>query len=80
MKVVGFREVNYTSKNTGQPVRGMEIHGTYPSSRALAGLLTDNKFVSLHVIEKMGGRIPEIGDEIEFSYNQFGKIDRYEIL
>lgn len=79
MKVVGIREVNYTSKKTGKEVQGIEVHGTYPSSRC-TGVLTDKQFLSMFIIEKNGGLIPEIGDEFIVSYNRYGQVDHYEVV
>lgn len=82
MKVVGIKEVNYTSKKTGQPVQGVEVHGTFPSGRAGFGTshLTDVQFMSMQVIEKNGGQLPSEGDEINFFYNKYGKVEHYEII
>lgn len=79
MKVVGIREVNYVSKKTGQPVSGVEVHGVYPSSRAKYGMLTDVQFLSSFIIEQSGGILPAEGDEINFSYNKFGKVESYKV-
>lgn len=79
MKVVGIKEVNYKSKKDGSERHGIEVHGTYPSSRCQSGVLTDKQFLSDYIVEKMGGIVPQVGDEIIFRYNRFGQIDDYEI-
>lgn len=82
MTVVGIKEVNYVSKKTGKEVNGIEVHGTYPSSRASFGTtkLTDTQFLSMSIVEKNGGVLPSEGDEITFFYNKYGQVDHYEIV
>ena len=79
MKVVGIKEVNYTSKKTGKEVHGVEIHGVFPSSRAKVGMLVDTQYLSTQIVEECGGKLPEVGDEINFFYNKYGQVEYYEI-
>lgn len=80
MKVVGIKEVNYTSKKTGKEVNGVEIHGVYPSSRCKLGMLTDSQYLSMQIIKEHNNKLPNIGDEVEFFYNKFGQVERYEVV
>lgn len=78
MKVVGYRNVSYTSKKTGKEVNGVEIYGTYPSNNVV-GEATGKEFLSQYIIEKHNGILPDVGDEFDVSFNRFGQIDHYTI-
>lgn len=80
MKIVGIKEVNYKSKSDGSERHGIEVHGTYPSSRCSDGVLTDKQFLSDYIIEKCGGRVPKVGEEITFRYNRLGRLEDYEVI
>lgn len=79
MTFIGVKEFTYKNKNTGEPLKGYEFHGTFPSNRSHTGKLCELQFVSARAIENSGGVFPNEGDEVKFIYNRYGKVDSYEI-
>lgn len=78
MKVVGIREVKYTSKKTGNDVHGYDLYVELPSSK-VQGVMTDKLFLSDYIIDKNHGKMPALGDEVNVFYNRFGRIESYEV-
>ena len=80
MKIVGIGEVNYVSGKTGRPVHGFEFYGTYPAKKCILGEATVKEYISAAVMESQGGVLPELGDEVEFTYNRYGNIVGFQIV
>ena len=49
------------------------MHYTYPAKN-IQGEGCDRAFVSASALDAIGGVIPSIGDDVEFTYNRFGKV------
>lgn len=75
-KVIGIKTIAYTSKKTGQPVEGVELHCMYNDNR-VAGCAVDKIFLSTryHDISHL-----KLEDTIDVLYNRYGQVDRIEIL
>lgn len=68
-KVIGIKMVDYKKAN-GTPVQGVEIVYTF-ERKHFEGVDADRQFIYKSTIdENMGGLIPSIGDEIEFTYGK----------
>lgn len=76
MKILGTKVVSYTSKE-GYKVQGMELHGTYESEK-VAGMGVSKVYVSERALEK--SEPIKIGQEVEFMYNRYGKIEKINII
>lgn len=72
MKVIGFSERSFTSKDTGALIEGMYIFVTFENKRT-TGSACDRLYVSRQRLNECGYS-PSLGDEIEPQYNRFGKI------
>ena len=78
MKVIGFAERNFTSKDTGAFIEGMYIFVTFENSRT-TGLASDRLYVSCNRLEQFGYS-PSVGDDIEIQYNRYGKISGIRLI
>lgn len=74
--VVGIRGISYTSKKTGNPVSGVELHVTF-SDRNVAGTATDKLFISSRNLDCSHVKI---NDDINVLYNRYGQVDLIEVL
>lgn len=72
MKVIGFSERSFTAKDSGALIEGMNIFVTY-EHRYISGLGCKRYFVSSYRLKQCGYH-PSLGDDIEFVYNEYGKI------
>lgn len=73
MKVIGIKPVSYNRKSDGQHIEGVEIHYTFPA-KSIEGLGCDRAFISSSALQQIGGEVPDVGAEIDFIYNRFGKV------
>lgn len=73
MKIIGIRKVSYNRKQDGAHVEGVELTYTYPAKN-VEGVRADTAFISQRTIEDNGGFYPQLGDEVDFVYNRFGKV------
>lgn len=78
MKVVGFAERNFTSKDSGELIEGMYIYVTYENNRT-TGLACDRLYVSRRRLE-LFGYTPSVGDDICPEYNRYGKISGIHLI
>lgn len=71
IKVVGRKQIEYTSNKTGKLVSGDKLFFTFPS-RYTEGLETDSCFIpsSQHVNFPLGYPV-----DAEIYYNKFGSVD-----
>lgn len=75
--IVGIQEgIKGTSKKTGKPYSGMRIFYTY-LDRAVNGTGCDNIFINDQYVSM--DFIPQIGDQIELMYNQYGNLKSVEV-
>lgn len=72
MKIVGIRNISYTSKN-GYEVSGVELQCTYKNSR-VEGEAVEKVYISKKAIEE--NEELKVGEEVNFTYNKFGKVER----
>lgn len=79
MKVIGIKKVDYVRKSDNSRIEGVEIHYTYPAKN-IDGIGCDRAFISASALERTGGVVPELGSEIEFVYNRFGKPTGYTVI
>ena len=76
--VLGIETGDYVSKKTGQPVRGTNLHCTYPTD-------PDNKKIQgdrverLYVPERVRVDGIQLGDNVEVYFNRFGSVDSVQI-
>lgn len=78
MKVIGVREVDYESKKTGKPVRGVEVYVSYEDKK-IVGVGTERLYVSEKYFPDvchMGKGL--LGKEVHVSYNKYGNIEAFE--
>ena len=73
-EVAGIKNINYTSKKTGLPVSGRELHVLY-SDKNVEGTAVDKIFVSSRIET---GHI-HVGDNINIFYNRYGQVDFIEV-
>lgn len=75
-KVIGIKTIAYTSKKTGQPVEGVELHCLYNDNR-VAGSAVDKIFLSsrYHDVSHL-----KLEDTIAVYYNRYGQVDHIETL
>lgn len=72
MKVIGFCERSFTSKDTGALIEGMYIYVSFENSRT-TGCACERLYFSRQRLDQ-SNYYPSLGDEIEPLYNRFGKI------
>lgn len=66
--VSGLERVDYTSKKTGNPVRGYRVHCAYKDDK-IQGMGAEVFFFGDSVCDRM----PGLNDRIHVFYNQYGK-------
>ena len=73
MKVIGIRNVSFDAQD-GKHISGVSLFCSYPITKNGFGVGVDKIFLS---DAKLGycGYMPELGDEINVTYNRFGKVD-----
>jgi len=72
-RIVGIEKVDYTSKNTGDRVRGTNLYVHYPSEDRPG--LQGERCDKLYVKEAIDCSSLSVGDDIEVYYNRYGKVD-----
>lgn len=71
-KVLGVKKVNYTSKRTNLPVKGVELHCVFKDSEVWGSAVSP-----IYVSENLGADIINSinpGDLVEIAYNNRGYI------
>lgn len=79
MKVVGIRKVEYTSKKTGQPVHGWELHVVESGVKGMLGDRVQQLWVRPDVFGALlaySGSEPEklLNKDVDVFYNQYGSV------
>lgn len=73
-KVIGKEKVDYVSKKTGEPVKGMTLYLSYSDDR-IVGVGSEKAFVS----EKSEGFTVacdvSLGQDVNVYYNRFGSVE-----
>ena len=72
-RFVGIEKVDYTSRNTGDRVRGTNLYVHYPSEDRPG--LQGERCDKLYVKEAIDCSSLSVGDDIEVYYNRYGKVD-----
>ncbi len=73
MKVCGYRRVEFNAQD-GKHISGVSVFCSYPITKNGDGVGFEKIFMSDNKLGQWG-YYPEIGDEINVSYNRFGKVD-----
>lgn len=77
--IVGIEKVNYTSKKTGREVVGTKLHLLHPvdeEDKNIIGQRVEDVYLS-DEIPVLG---LNVGDNIDISYNKFGRVTKVEIV
>lgn len=69
-EILGIENVDYTSRKTGRPVKGTNLHCIF-SRDGVSG----NCVERLYVKESIDCSMFSVGDHIEVYYNRFGSVD-----
>lgn len=77
MKVLGVRVLNFTDEK-GNQIQGVNVYVSFPEDN-VQGEMTDKLFLSLNKFESIC-EVIKPGDEIEVTYNRFGKISKVELF
>ena len=79
-KIIGLENVDYTSKKTGQPVKGIKIHATGINAN-VKGEAAEQFFVSVRA-EGLYPKVTcfKVGDVIDIDFNNYGGINDIEYL
>lgn len=78
MKVIGYSERSFTSKDTGALIEGMYIYVSFENNRT-TGSACDRFYVTRQRLDECGYH-PSLGDDIEPLYNRFGKITGIRLM
>lgn len=78
MKVIGFSERSFTSKDTGALIEGMYIYVSF-ENKCTTGSACDRLYVTSQRLDECGYH-PSLGDEIEPQYNRYGKIIGFRLI
>ena len=72
VKVLGIQFVDYVSRKTGNPVKGVTLHSCYPDGQ-VKGEAVDSIFVSDNLgLDFLYQILP--GDEVDIEYNNRGYV------
>lgn len=76
IEIVGIQDVKYTSKKTGNEVRGQKLFFTFPDEN-IRGVGTDNVFLNRNneIIPE-----PALPATAELFYNKYGNVDEIRIV
>ncbi len=72
MKIIGIRSSNFKGDN-GDPVSGMNVYLTFPLEKG-EGLGAERIFLTDAKLKGWTYQ-PKVGDEVNVSYNRYGRCD-----
>lgn len=75
-KIVGFQKITGTNKQ-GQPYSGVRMFVTEPRDK-VNGLACEDVYVGDQFLPV--GVVFNVGDEVEFVYNKFGRVQGVKLL
>lgn len=75
MVIVGFERKSF-SFDDGKTVTGYNIYTTDDSNPKVTGVACERVFVSDN---KLDGYVPEVGHNITFLYNKWGKVQTFRL-
>ena len=79
-KVLGVEVVDYTSRKTGRPVKGTNLHCSYPDGADENDTKVDGIRVErLYVPERVRTDGIQPGDMVEVYFNRFGSVDSVQL-
>lgn len=78
MRVIGLRQVDFKATD-GSKIQGLSIYVTFPIEKDGTGDASDKLFLSASKVVMME-KIPQVGDEINVTYNRWGKVDTITII
>lgn len=70
LKLVGYQDVNYTSKKTGKQVDGYNLAVAFEKN-GYEGMAVDSVYISKELARKTG-YVPVVGQNIDIRYEKFG--------
>jgi hypothetical protein len=71
MKVLGYREVNFSDSKTGRPIVGVSVFVAHDEKNVF-GEMTEKLFFGQQVLSDCS-YAPAVGDFIDVAYNKYGK-------
>lgn len=74
-KVIGIKNINYTSKKTGQVVQGTELHCSF-DDKNVRGAAVDKFYIP----QRVDISHVQIGDLVNILFNRFGSVDFVQVL
>lgn len=74
MRVIGLRKVDFKATD-GSLIQGLSIYVTFPIEKDGTGDAADKLFLSSSKVEMMD-QLPSVGDQIDVTYNRWGKVDK----
>lgn len=72
VNVLGVQMIDYTSRRSGQPVKGVSLHVSFPDQQ-VKGLAVDSFFIS----DNLGNEYApsaKVGDVVEIEFNRRGYV------
>ena len=78
MRVIGLRQVDFKAQD-GNKVQGLSVYVTFPIEENGTGEACDKLFLSASKVVMME-KIPQVGDEINVTYNRWGKVQDVTIV
>lgn len=78
MEVIGWQKNEFTPKGETEPVRGFNIF-VIEHRRNVEGMAADRLYISEQRARECGFN-PKLGDEVEVSYNRWGKVQSIEVV
>lgn len=73
MKVLGYREVNFSDSKTGRPIVGVSVFVSH-EERNVVGDMAEKLFFGQQILSECG-YAPAVNDVINVQYNKYGKPD-----
>ncbi len=73
VKVIGIQDVNYTSKKSGEIVKGVTLHASFKDSQVSKGEAVDNIFISDRLGLSCAYEI-QPGMTVDVTYNNRGYV------
>lgn len=70
-EILGIEPVDYTSRKSGRPVRGTNLHCIDGNKQIKEGQAVER----LYIKEDIDCRDLQVGDRIEVFYNRYGSVD-----
>lgn len=79
MKVIGFKRADFMSKE-GAPITGYNLYLSYPiTSEDADGSACERYYMTDAKLARSGYK-PHVGDEVNVSFNRFGKPDIITVI